>query len=104
MWIQFRIFTPFCVKVHFNNVPPSTLRSPKCSLWFKFPEKRYSFRIHPIRISWPAERLSASQEVCWLVANGNLRILMRVRTHGGGEKCLQGFGWDARRQETTGKT
>jgi hypothetical protein len=25
-------------------------------------------------------------------------------THGGGESCLQGFGWEARRQETTGKT
>jgi hypothetical protein len=25
-------------------------------------------------------------------------------THGGGEKCLQGFGQEARREETTGKT
>jgi hypothetical protein len=25
-------------------------------------------------------------------------------TCGGGEKCLDGFGWEARRQETTGKT
>jgi len=25
-------------------------------------------------------------------------------THGGGESCLQGFGWEALRQETTGKT
>jgi hypothetical protein len=25
-------------------------------------------------------------------------------THGGGERCLEGFGWEARRQETTGKT
>jgi hypothetical protein len=25
-------------------------------------------------------------------------------THGVGERCLQGFGWEARRQETTGKT
>jgi hypothetical protein len=25
-------------------------------------------------------------------------------THGGGERCLQGFGWEARREETTGKT
>jgi hypothetical protein len=25
-------------------------------------------------------------------------------THGGGERCLQGFGWEVRRQETTGKT
>jgi hypothetical protein len=25
-------------------------------------------------------------------------------THGGGERCLQGFGWEARRQEATGKT
>jgi len=24
-------------------------------------------------------------------------------THGGGEGCLQGFGWMVRRQETTGK-
>jgi hypothetical protein len=24
--------------------------------------------------------------------------------HGGGERCLQGFGWEAQRQETTGKT
>jgi hypothetical protein len=24
--------------------------------------------------------------------------------HGGGERCLQGFGWEARRKETTGKT
>jgi hypothetical protein len=35
--------------------------------------------------------------------------LRRIRwagrgTHGGGERCLQGFGWEARRQETTGKT
>jgi hypothetical protein len=25
-------------------------------------------------------------------------------THGRGEKCLQGFGWEVRRGETTGKT
>jgi hypothetical protein len=25
-------------------------------------------------------------------------------THGGGERCFQGFGWEARREETTGKT
>jgi hypothetical protein len=25
-------------------------------------------------------------------------------THEGGEKCLQGFGWEARTEETTGKT
>jgi hypothetical protein len=25
-------------------------------------------------------------------------------THGEGEECLQGFGWEARREETTGKT
>jgi hypothetical protein len=25
-------------------------------------------------------------------------------TYGGGERCLQGFDWDVRRQETTGKT
>jgi hypothetical protein len=24
-------------------------------------------------------------------------------THGGGERCLQGFGWEARRKETTGR-
>jgi len=24
-------------------------------------------------------------------------------THGGGERCLRGFGWEARREETTGK-
>jgi hypothetical protein len=24
--------------------------------------------------------------------------------HGLGERCLQGFGWDAQRQEITGKT
>jgi hypothetical protein len=24
-------------------------------------------------------------------------------THAGGERCLQGFGWEARRQETTVK-
>jgi hypothetical protein len=25
-------------------------------------------------------------------------------THEGGERCLQGFGWEARREGTTGKT
>jgi hypothetical protein len=25
-------------------------------------------------------------------------------THGGGERCLQRFGWEALREETTGKT
>jgi hypothetical protein len=25
-------------------------------------------------------------------------------THGGGERCLQGFGWEAQREDTTGKT
>jgi hypothetical protein len=25
-------------------------------------------------------------------------------THGGGERCLKGFGWEARREVTTGKT
>jgi hypothetical protein len=29
---------------------------------------------------------------------------MRLAGHEGGERCLQGFGWEARRQETTGKT
>jgi hypothetical protein len=24
--------------------------------------------------------------------------------HGGGERCLQNMGWEARREETTGKT
>jgi hypothetical protein len=24
--------------------------------------------------------------------------------HGGGEMCLQGFGWEALKEETTGKT
>jgi hypothetical protein len=24
--------------------------------------------------------------------------------HGGGERCLQGFGWEAWNEETTGKT
>jgi hypothetical protein len=34
--------------------------------------------------------------------NQNIRIANG--THGGGERCLQGFGWEARRQKTTGKT
>jgi hypothetical protein len=25
-------------------------------------------------------------------------------THGGGDRCLQGFGWEAWSEETTGKT
>jgi hypothetical protein len=25
-------------------------------------------------------------------------------THGGGERCLEGFGWETQREETTGKT
>jgi hypothetical protein len=25
-------------------------------------------------------------------------------TRGGGERCLQGFGWEARKEDTTGKT
>jgi hypothetical protein len=25
-------------------------------------------------------------------------------THGGGEKYVEGFGWEAQRKETTGKT
>jgi hypothetical protein len=25
-------------------------------------------------------------------------------THEGGERCLQGFGWEAKREDTTGKT
>jgi hypothetical protein len=25
-------------------------------------------------------------------------------THGGGERCLQGSGWESRREETIGKT
>jgi hypothetical protein len=29
---------------------------------------------------------------------------MRWVGHGGGERCLQGFGWEARREETIGKT
>jgi hypothetical protein len=29
---------------------------------------------------------------------------MRWAGHGGGERCLQGFAWEARREETTGKT
>jgi hypothetical protein len=25
-------------------------------------------------------------------------------THGGGERCLHGFGWEARKEEATGMT
>jgi hypothetical protein len=27
-----------------------------------------------------------------------------VHLHGGGERCLRGFGWEARREHTIGKT
>jgi hypothetical protein len=33
-----------------------------------------------------------------------MRWAGHVARIGGGERCLQGFGWEAQRQETTGKT
>jgi hypothetical protein len=30
--------------------------------------------------------------------------ILICETHGGGERCLQGFGWEARKVKTTGKT
>jgi hypothetical protein len=37
---------------------------------------------------------------------GGTRVVREVRTcstHGGWERCLQGFGWEARREESTEK-
>jgi hypothetical protein len=36
--------------------------------------------------------------------NDNIEVSGICSTHGGEERCLQGFRWEVRREETTGKT
>jgi hypothetical protein len=56
--------------------------------------------------SW---RKSYNDEIHGLYSSPNIIRAIKSRrmrgetcgTHGGGERCLQGFGWEARREETT---
>jgi hypothetical protein len=43
------------------------------------------------------------QSFPYLTLVSHINVLMPIK-HGGGERCLHGFGWEARRQETAGKT
>jgi hypothetical protein len=44
----------------------------------------------------------SSPNIVRVIKSRRLRWTVQVARMG--EKCLQGFGWEARRQETTGKT
>jgi hypothetical protein len=56
--------------------------------------KLHSDELHDLYSSPNTVRVIKSRRIRW-AGRG---------THGGGEKCLQGFGWEAQKQETTGKT
>jgi hypothetical protein len=48
--------------------------------------------------------LYSSPNIVRVIKSRRMRWTGHVACIGGGERCLQGFGWEARRQETTGKT
>jgi hypothetical protein len=48
--------------------------------------------------------LYSSPNIIRVIKARRMRLAGHGDTRGGGEGCLQGFGWEARRQETTGKT
>jgi hypothetical protein len=45
-----------------------------------------------------------SPNIVRVMKSRNMRWAGHVARMGGGERCLQGFDWKARREETTGKT
>jgi hypothetical protein len=48
--------------------------------------------------------LYSSPNIVRVIKSRRMRWAGHVARMGGGERCLQGFGWEAQRQETTGKT
>jgi hypothetical protein len=48
--------------------------------------------------------LYSSPNIIRVIKSRRMRWAGHVTRMVGGERCLQGFGWEARRQETTGKT
>jgi hypothetical protein len=48
--------------------------------------------------------LYSSPNIVRVIKSSRMRWAMTCGTHGRGERCLQGFGWEARRQENTWKT
>jgi hypothetical protein len=47
--------------------------------------------------------LYSSTNIVRVIKSRRMRWSGHVARMGGEERCLQGFGWEARRQETTGK-
>jgi hypothetical protein len=45
-----------------------------------------------------------STNIVRVIKSRKMRVGWTCGTHEGGERCLKGFGWEARRQETTGRT
>jgi hypothetical protein len=48
--------------------------------------------------------LYSSPNIVRVIKSGRIRWAGHVARMGGGKRCLQGFDWEARRQETTDKT
>jgi hypothetical protein len=48
--------------------------------------------------------LFSSPNIVRVIKSRRMRWVGHVARMEGGERCLQDFGWEARRQETTGKT
>jgi hypothetical protein len=60
--------------------------------------KLHNDELHSLYSSPNIVRVIKSRRIRWA---GHVACMGEGR---GGERCLQGFGWEARRQETTGKT
>jgi hypothetical protein len=48
--------------------------------------------------------LYSSPNIVRMIKSRRIRLAGHVARMGGGERCLQGFSWEPRREETTGKT
>jgi hypothetical protein len=48
--------------------------------------------------------LYSSPNIVTVIKSKMMRWVGHVTRMGGGERCLRGFGWEARKEETTGKT
>jgi hypothetical protein len=48
--------------------------------------------------------LYSSSNIVRVIKSRRMRLGRTCSTHWEGERCLQGFGWEAQRDDTTGKT